>query len=244
MSNLKVQNGLNGALGRPTAKRRPVRHATTPIRVLLVDGQALFREGMRNSLNRARGVKVVGEVGRLSDMAEMIARTQPDVVLTDFCLPDAADGAVLLELNGKFPGLRVVVLTALQGEECLLKALASGAHGFVLKDASCALVIKAVQATHAGETWVQRELIGQLTEQLRRTGTLAPQRDTAASLTQRQQDVLSLLAVGNSTAEIAKALFVSQSTVRVHLTRILGKLGLKNRIEAVRYAIKEGLVSL
>jgi DNA-binding NarL/FixJ family response regulator len=125
-----------------------------------------------------------------------------------------------------------------------LKALASGAHGFVLKDASCALVIKAVRATHAGETWVQRELIGQLTGQLRRTGTLAPQRDTAASLTQRQQDVLSLLAVGNSTAEIAKALFVSQSTVRVHLTRILGKLGLKNRIEAVRYAIKEGLVSL
>jgi len=244
----RVQEGLNDALrhrsGGPGAKRRPVRQTSSLIRVLLVDGQALFREAMRVCLNRSRGLNVVGEVGKLSDLSETVARTQPDVVLTDLSLPDAPDGEVVAELKAKFPDVRAVVLTALPAEECLVKALAGGADGFVLKDASCALVIKALRAVYAGETWVQRELIAELTTQLRRDSALGPRKGTTGPLTQRERSVLSLLGAGKSTADIAGALFVSQSTVRVHLNRILEKLGLKNRIEAVRYAIKEGLVGL
>jgi len=246
MRNGNVQQGQNHAVqprfGAPAAKGGLARQASNPIRLLLVDGQALFREAMRTCLNRARDVIVVGEVARLSDMADMIARTQPDVVLTDFCLPDAANGEILLELKTKCPGARVVVLTALQGEDCLLKALAGGAHGFVLKDAPLALVLKAIRAVRSGQTWVQREIVGALTKQLQRMNALEPEVTGSCPLTKRQRDVLMLLAAGRTTKEIARELYLSESTIRVHLTRVLDKLGLKNRIEAVRFAIREGLV--
>ena len=246
------QKALGGSVGAASSatrrltlpERASARTSRKCIRILLADGQALFREAMRTCLNRASDLRVVGEVARASEIAQAVSQTQPDVVLTDFVLPDAADGRVLLELKTKCPDVRVVVLTSVQEEQCITRALADGAYGFVMKEAQCALVVKAIRAAHAGQTWVQREIIGQLIAQLYRSGAQAPAMAKAASLTQREHDVLRLLAMGKTTAEIAQELYLSQSTVRVHLGRILDKLELKNRIEAVRYAIKHGLVEL
>ena len=136
------------------------------------------------------------------------------------------------------------MLAARSDATAVTKALSNGAQGYVLKDAPFALVLKAVRPVHAGETWVQREVVGQLTQELQRSPDEAAISDGQVRLTEREQEVLKLLAAGRSTAEMADDLVISESTVRVHVARILGKLGVDNRILAVRYAIREGLAKV
>jgi DNA-binding NarL/FixJ family response regulator len=207
--------------------------------VLLADGQALFRKGVRALLGGYSDLQVVGEARTADDVTVAVARTHPHVVVTDLDLPDGGAGGALGQLRARCPGVRAIVLTATTEQGAVMEALSDGAKGYVLKDSSPDVLVTAIRAVHAGETWVQREMVRELAGELRRVHSLLGQ--DGRILTQREEGVLRLLAIGMSTAEIAAQLFLSQSTVRVHLMRILQKLGLKNRIQAVRFAIKHGL---
>ena len=226
------------------AGERVARRPSRRIRILLVDGQEMFRTCIGAVLEGSREVKVVGEAARASEVAAAVAKGKPDVVVADLSLADGAGGQVLEELRLKCPGVPVVVLTASTEEAALTKALTEGARGYVLKDTPPALVLHAIRAVHTGETWVQREMVGQLTGQLKRIRVLSRGKGIPGGLSERQLEVLKLLAAGESTSQIAKQLFVGQSTVRVHIMRILEKLGAKNRVQVVCRAIKEGLIEL
>lgn len=208
--------------------------------VLLVDGHGLFREALCAVLEGAHGLRVVAEAGRLSEALAAVARARPEVVVTDFRLPEAEDGAVVAELSRLRPGVPVVVLTAVPPAQCLHAALQTGAQGFVMKDAAAYLLAKAIAAVRAGEIWVQREAFAQQVQHLR--GQAARMAAGSASLSSRELQVLRLLAGGASSGEIARDLSITPSTVRVHLLHVLEKLGATSRVAAVRQAIRLRLV--
>jgi DNA-binding NarL/FixJ family response regulator len=217
--------------------RRAAMHGT---RLLLADGQGLFRQGLRAFLGRVGDLRVVAEAACVREARTAVQRERPDMVLTDHRLPGGEDGAVISELTRLDPGLPIIVLTAMAPEECLYAALRAGAQGFVMKEAPGDLVARAIAAVRAGDVWVQREAFARAV--LHARGTVARGDSPRPSLTPRETEVLALLATGMSTAEIAEALFVASSTVRVHVLRVVGKLAARSRIDAVRRAIRLRLV--
>jgi DNA-binding NarL/FixJ family response regulator len=214
--------------------------AAGSIRVLLVANQGLFREGVRSVLEQTAGLRVVAEAGSLAEARAAIRRAQPEVVLAEYRLPGEEDGAVISGLTRLHPELPVVVLTDVPPEQCLQPALQAGAQGFVMKEAAGDLVLKAIAAVRAGGVWVQREAFTRSVHHARGqiTGRTAPK----SPLSAREREVLGLLATGASTTEIAKVLFITTSTVRVHVLHVMEKLGAESRISAVRRAIALGLV--
>jgi DNA-binding NarL/FixJ family response regulator len=206
-----------------------------------VDAQDLFREALRAVLEHSWGLEVVAEATTAAEALAAVRRTAPDVVLTSYRLPGEADGAVVAELAQHHPDLPAVVITAVPPEECLYVALQTGAQGFLMKETDAELVVKAISAVRAGEIWVQREALARSVTHMRAHAVDAS--GAPIPLTPRETEVLNLLAVGASTAEIAEALFITSSTVRVHVLRILEKFGVSTRIAAVRSAIRAGLVA-
>jgi len=213
------------------------------LRVLIADGETLFREALRFLLEQQPNLEVVGEAGRAAEIVAEVAKACPEVVVSSISLPDAPEPTFLPDLLQACPKVRVVMLAGAGDTQVIPRVLAAGAHGLVLRDAPSELVVHAIRAVAAGETWVQREVIHYLSRELQLLSNVAPAGATGR-LTPREQEILELLAAGHSTQEIARRLYIASSTVRVHLGRILGKLGLRNRIEAVRYAIREHLVWL
>ena len=217
--------------------RRAARGGT---RLLLVNGQGLFRQGLRAFLGRFGDLRVVAEATCVREALTAVQRERPDVVLTDYRLPGAEDGTVIPELTRLDPGLPIAVLTAIAPEECLYAAPRAGAQGFVMKEAPGDLVARAIAAVRAGALWVQPEAFARAV--LHTRSKVARGDSPEPSLTPRETEVLALLATGMSTAEIAEALFVASSTVRVHVLRVVGKLAARSRIDAVRRAIRLRLV--
>ena len=213
------------------------------IRVLIADGEALFREALHLLLEQQPDLKVVGEAARAAEIVDAVAKACPEVIVTAISLPDAAQPTFLSDLLQTCPRTRVVVLAGDRAAHAIPSALAAGVHGLVLRDAPSDLVVRAIRAVAAGEIWVQREVIHYLSQELHLLGS-APPTNGKDRLTQRELEVLKLLAAGLSTEAIGKRLYIAASTVRVHMGRVLEKLGLRNRIEAVRYAIREHLVQL
>ena len=213
------------------------------VRVFIVDGEALFREALRLLLEQQPDLKVVGEAARAAEVVEAVAKACPEVVVTAISLPDAPQPTFVGDLLQRCPRTRVVVLAGDHATYEIPSVLAAGAHGLVLRDAPSDLVLRAIRAVAAGESWVQREVIHYLSRELHLLGSAAPA-NGKDRLTQRELEILKLLAVGLGTEAIGKRLYIAPSTVRVHVGRILEKLGLRNRIEAVRYAIREQLVQL
>jgi len=212
-----------------------------PIRIFIADDYHFYRYGLRVFLEEQDDFSVVGEAGSSEEALAGIENLKPDIVLLDLDLPPEGGLHVLREINGRFPDAKVVVLTGLDDEICLADAIESGASGYVLKDAEPPLILSAVRSVGRGGTWLQREMTGKLFEEfsrLSRARREAPDR----LLTAREVEVLSLLAVGHRNAEIADKLFISERTVMVHITNLFRKLGLSDRVQATRYAIRHRLV--
>jgi DNA-binding NarL/FixJ family response regulator len=238
-----------GSVNRPTAvcaRAHPTRTAdgiapcVHAARLLLVDGHGLFREGLRSVLEGQGALRVVAEAATPAEALAAVTRARPQVVLTAFRLPGAEDGAVVSALTRAHPELPVVVLTSVPPEESMHPSLQAGAQAFLMKDTPAQLLPKAIAAVLAGDIWVQREAMAQVVrhernQEVRRSG------DKQVRLSPRETEVLRLLTTGASTAEIAETLFITTSTVRVHVLRILEKLGVRTRIAAVRYALRAGL---
>ena len=218
---------------------------TEPIRVLICDDQAMIRAGYTTILGAHPDVTVVGEAADGEAAVADARRLRPDVVVMDVRMPllNGIEATRLLAGPGVPDPARVLVVTTFNLDEYVYDALRAGASGFLLKDARPADLVAAVRTVAAGDALlapaVTRRLIGRFADHLR------PRDDTdpAGALAPREIEVLKLIAAGMSNVEIAAALVISPETVKTHVSRILAKLGLRDRVQAVVYAYRSGLVS-
>lgn len=210
------------------------------ITVLLVDDEPLVRQGLRTILESEPDIQVVGEVADGASALTATRRLAPDLVCMDVRMP-GIDGiqATELLLNLERPP-RVLVVTTFGSDDYVLGALRAGAAGFVLKRASADAIITAVRTAAAGESIVFPETLRELASR----GTPASPSYDGPALTERESEVLRLVARGLTNAEIAAELFLGVETVRTHMSRLLGKLGARDRTQAVVIAYQSGLVSL
>ena len=215
----------------------------SPIRVLLVDDHGVVRRGLEAYLDLVDDIEMVGEAGNgreaLARVAEMDAAGRPpDVVLMDLLMPEMDGIAATAALKERWPGIEVVALTSFIEEDKIHGALQAGATGYLLKDAAATSVAAAIRAAHHGEMHLDPAVVRRLAESLR-----APTREKPIEpLTEREREVLGLVAHGKANKEIARQLEISERTVRTHVSSILGKLGLVSRTQAALYAVREGLI--
>lgn len=215
------------------------------IRILLVDDQALLRAGFRMMLSAEPDLDVVGEAGDGAAAIELAGRLHPDVILMDIRMPGMDGIEATRRLAG--PGIdrpaRILMLTTFGLDEYVVEALRAGASGFLLKDSSPEDLIAAIHVIASGEALlapsVTRRLLDRFASRLPALGE-APN-PALADLTEREREVLRLVAQGLSNAEIAERLVVSETTVKTHVSHLLGKLGLRDRVQAVIFAYQAGL---
>jgi DNA-binding NarL/FixJ family response regulator len=217
---------------------------TSPLRVVVADDQALVRTGFRMILT-ADGIDVVAEATNGAEAIEAVRRTRPDVILMDIRMPEM-DGleATRRLLTGTTNEPRVIILTTFDLDHYVYAALSAGASGFLLKDVTPEHLVAAVRMVRAGDALLAPAITRRLVERFANRGsdTAAIHRDLSA-LTPRELEVLRLLAQGLSNAELAAQLHLSEATVKTHVARILAKLGLRDRVQAVVVAYETGLVS-
>jgi DNA-binding NarL/FixJ family response regulator len=214
------------------------------IRVLLVDDQAMVRAGFRMILETQPDIEVIGEAANGEQAADSARRLRPDVVLMDIQMPGGDGLAATRRITeAGEPHIRVVILTTFERDEYVFEALQSGASGFLLKNAPPEELLHAVRVVAAGDALlapsVTRTLIAQFARRPARPDTGA-RLDT---LTVREREVLVMLARGKSNAELAAELVVSEGTVKTHVSSVLGKLGVRDRVQAVVLAYESGLVA-
>ncbi|UTI65692.1 response regulator transcription factor [Paraconexibacter antarcticus] len=213
------------------------------IRVVLADDQDLVREGLRMMLEAEHDIEVVAEAANGLEALDAARTHDPDLVLMDVRMPEL-DGLEATErLVGSHARARVLVLTTFDLDEYVYRALKAGASGYLLKDASREQLAAAVRTVAAGDALLAPSITRRLVEDFcRRPPHIAALPPGAAALSNRELDVLRLLARGRSNAEIAGDLFLSHATVKSHVARILGKLGLRDRVQAVVLAYETGIV--
>lgn len=205
-------------------------------RVLVVDDQRLIRDGIASLLGIQPGIEVVGTAADGEEAVEQALRLEPDVVLMDVRMPGVDGVEATAILRDRLPGAKVVMLTTFDDEEYVVQALRAGAGGYLLKDLPAADLAAAVRLAHAGVAQVDAAVAGRLADSLTRP------RPVGVPLTDRETDVLRLLARGATNKEIATRLHVSEGTVKNHVSRILSRLGLRDRTRAAVYARDRGLI--
>jgi DNA-binding NarL/FixJ family response regulator len=215
-----------------------------PIRVLIADDQALIRVGFRLVLEAEDDLEVVAEAGDGQEATDLAVRLRPDVVLMDVRMP-ILDGIAATALIARFaPDTRVLVLTTFDLDEYVLSAIGAGASGFLLKDATPEELVAAVRVVAAGDALLAPSVTRRLIEDFARSAPPPRTSETRlAGLTEREREVLVLVGRGMSNAEIASALFIAEQTVKTHVSKILQKLGLRDRVHAVVLAYDTGLVT-
>ncbi|QEO13919.1 response regulator transcription factor [Agromyces intestinalis] len=215
------------------------------IRVLLVDDQVMLRLGFRIVLDAEDDIEVVGEAGDGAAGVAMAKRLRPDVVLMDVRMPGASGIEATRRIVEEAPASRVIILTTFDLDEYAFAALRSGASGFLLKDAKPGELIGAVRAVAAGDAAiaprVTRRMLELFAERLPDASAAAHADDRLAALTQRESEIFAALGKGLSNAEIAQHFVLSEATVKTHVARVLGKLGLRDRVQAVVLAYETGV---
>lgn len=218
--------------------------STTPVRVLLVDDDDLMRAGLRSILATDPGIEVVGEAsGGRAALGE--ARSlAPHVVLMDVRMPDLDGISATREVLSTAPDAKVVILTTFENDEYVFGALSAGASGFLLKRTSPEDLIGAIHTVVAGDALLSPSVTRMVIDRAARQPTPAAEAAQGLDrLTPRERDVLELVARGLSNAEIARALVVEETTVKTHVKHVLGKLRLRDRVQAVIFAYESGLTS-
>jgi DNA-binding NarL/FixJ family response regulator len=214
------------------------------IRILLVDDQRLFREGLRTLLSLQEGIEVVGEAGNGQQALEEAARLRPDIILMDLRMPVLDGVAATRRLQQELPACRVIVLTTFDDDEHVFDGLRAGAVGYLLKDASPDKLAEAIRAAAAGESFLQPSIAAKVVAEFARLNAAAPNPPAALvePLSDRELGVLRLLAAGMSNKEIGTELYITEGTVKNHITNILGKLDARDRTQAALKAKEMGLI--
>jgi DNA-binding NarL/FixJ family response regulator len=208
------------------------------IRVLLADDHAVVRRGLRGFFELLDDIEIVGEAEDGRRAVELVESLQPDVVLMDLLMPVMDGIAATAEIKERFPDVEVVALTSFIEEERVTAALEAGATGYLLKDADADDVAVAVRRAHAGEVHLDPQVARLLARRIRTRRDDAPQHEP---LTDREREVLALVAKGHSNKEIAALLDITERTARTHVSNILGKLDLASRTQAALWSIEQRL---
>ena len=209
-------------------------------RVLLADDHELVRAGIRSLLEKMTEIEVVAETGNGRETIELSKKLLPDVILMDIAIPGLNGLEALARVTKELPAVKVIILSMYANEEYVLQALKAGARGYLVKDAAVAELDLAIRAVTRGETHlssrISRRVIGSYLE---RVGDEASLRE---ELTPRQREIIQLIAEGNSTKDIAFLLKISVKTVEAHRTQVMARLGIRDVVGLVRYAMRAGLV--
>ncbi len=205
------------------------------IRILVVDDHPVVREGLVATLEDDPEFSVVGAAGSAEEALDLSAAQQPDVILLDLELPGMDGLQAIPALTAAHAQARVIILTAYDTDERVLGAIRSGAKGYLLKGAGLEEIARAIRAVHAGGSYLEPRVASKVLAEVS-----APRRRTA--LSRRERDVLKLVADGRSNKQIARAMKITERTVKFHITSILNKLGAENRAQAVALAAQQGLL--
>jgi DNA-binding NarL/FixJ family response regulator len=209
------------------------------VRVVLADDHPMYRFGLRAVLDASSEVEVVGEAADGAELLALVGRCAPDVVLTDLSMPELSGTAAIDELTRRRPGLGVLVLTMHEDDGSLFGALRAGARGYLLKGADREEIVRAVLAVAGGDAVYGGAVARRVVDALTGAGSRAP---VLPELTGREREVLELIAQGCTNAEIGERLVIEESTVKTHVKRILMKLDLRDRVQAVIFAYETGLI--
>ncbi|MBN1976476.1 MAG: response regulator transcription factor [Anaerolineae bacterium] len=212
------------------------------IRVLICDDQAIVCEGLQAILSTNQDIEVVGTANDGAQAVEMVSEAQPDVVLMDLKMPVMNGVQATRLIHEQHPQVHVLVLTTYDADEWVFDAIRGGASGYLLKDTPRERLIEAIRETAAGKTPVDPNVAGKLFAQVAQ-GTAPPDTSIAEDLSEREREVLGLLARGMTNAEIAGQLYLSEGTVRNYVSAILEKLGVAGRTQAAVLALRHGLAA-
>jgi len=215
--------------------------AAGAVRVLVVDDQTLFRTGLTSLLNGDERVEVVGQAVDGADAVKQTVRLKPDVVLMDLKMPNLDGIEATRQIIEALPGSKVLILTTFETDSQVIQALKAGASGYVLKDSSVSAIVSSIVAVMAGERVMASAVANRVLDML--TGTTTP-KEFYDGLTNREVEILKLLASGMANKQIAYRLKISEKTVRNHVSNTYEKLGIYDRSQAVLYAVKKGLVEV
>ncbi len=211
------------------------------IRVLIVDDHTMVRRGMKVLLDEYDDIQVVGEAANGLKAIEAVEEFKPDVVLIDLAMPVMDGIEAIKRILAIHPNERIIVLTSFSGDEKLFEAIRAGAMGYLVKDAQPDELVQSIRNVCSGEPTLNPAIAWRLLRGM--TDVKTPKRPTE-ELSEREIEVLRLLTKGQTDQQIAQQLVLTDVTIRTHISRILSKLGLKNRVQAALYGIRSGLVSL
>jgi DNA-binding NarL/FixJ family response regulator len=229
-------------VSRTTAEERQAQKGLDDVRVMVVDDHDLFRTGLKNLLEE-QGVNVVGEAPNGQIAIRLASDLAPDVIVMDLNMPGLTGVETTRQLAGIAPLTRVVVLTISADDDDVMDAVMAGACGYLLKDSSIQDLIAGIQAAAAGESLISPQIASKVLQRLRAQSSSEDAAATIrAELSDREIEVLKLIANGKDNAQIARELFISPKTVKNHISNILMKLQIDNRIQAAVYAVRSGIV--
>ena len=226
---------------------------TKPIRVLLVDDHAVVRSGLRMLVESRSGLKVAGEAANRAEALAIAKQEQPDIILLDLDMNNDNGLNFLPQLLAAAGRARVLILTGVRDPDAYSQAIRLGASGLLLKEKAADVLLKAIEKVHAGEIWFDRSTIGNVLTEMSRAGgnrsrgdgltemSRDPEAAKIATLTEREREVSALIGEGLKNKQIASRLFISETTVRHHLTSVFDKLGVSDRLELIIYTYKHGL---
>jgi NarL family two-component system response regulator LiaR len=211
------------------------------IRVLVVDDHAIVRKGIRALLAEIADIEVVGEASDGQEAIDQADALSPDVILMDLVMPDVDGILATRRITADEAGPRILVLTSFAGDDKVFPAIKAGALGYLLKDSEPTDLVDSIRQVHRGEPSLQPSIAQKVLKELRHPSARPP---TPDPLTDREMEVLRMVAKGLSNPEIAQRLVITEATVRTHVSNILSKLHLANRVQAPLYALQEGITSL
>jgi NarL family two-component system response regulator LiaR len=213
----------------------------TAIRVLIVDDHTMVRKGICALLAEIEGIEVVGEADNGQEAVAQAERLRPDVILMDLAMPKMDGIEATRQIRANQPESRILVMTSFAADDKVFPAIKAGALGYLLKESAPEDLVQAIRQIHGGESWLHPTIARKVLQEIARPSDRPP---TPDPLTEREAEVLRLVAQGLSNQDIARKLNISDPTVRTHVSSIMGKLRLATRIKAALYALREGLVSL
>jgi two-component system, NarL family, response regulator LiaR len=215
-----------------------------PIRILIADDHAIVRKGLKALLATEKDMTVAGEAENGAEAVEKAAALCPDVILMDIVMPEMDGIEATRRITAARPETRVLVLTSFAADDKVFPAVKAGALGYLLKDSTPDQLLEAIRQVYRGEPSLEPSIARKVLQELSHPGTAGAGTPTTDPLTERELEVLRLIAQGMSNKEIASSIFVAEWTVRSHVSNILGKLHVASRTQAALYALRSGLASL